>query len=274
MKPCRDLFDGEGLVGWHAVPRLPTAPYPGGPEPGTGSQDYRLAEANPATWYVREGAIVGEQAQGRFGGYLVSDEVFGDFVLEADVWPDWPADTGVMVRATPRGSQGFQVLVDHRKSGGIGGFYGNGIGGFHALSYGVDVQSGPDGQPVGLVEEDPATSLEPVTDQKRDLLAFSASPEAFLAAWHWGDWNTLRIQCEGIYPRLTTWVNGVRVYELDTASIKHPHYDREAVAMLLGQEGHIALEVHDTDRLGRERWGEGAVCRWRNINVCRYGPGA
>jgi hypothetical protein len=25
MKPCRDLFDGEGLVGWHAVPRLPTA---------------------------------------------------------------------------------------------------------------------------------------------------------------------------------------------------------------------------------------------------------
>jgi hypothetical protein len=68
---CRELFDGESLVGWHAVPRLPTAPYPGGPEPDTGSEDYRLAEANPAIWYVREGAIVGEQAQGCFGGYLV-----------------------------------------------------------------------------------------------------------------------------------------------------------------------------------------------------------
>ena len=28
---------------------------------------------------------------------------------------------------------GFQVLVDHRKSGLIGGYFGNGIGGFHAV---------------------------------------------------------------------------------------------------------------------------------------------
>lgn len=253
--------------------KVANGPLPWGPEPGTGSEDYRLAEANPAIWYVREGAIVGEQALGRFGGYLVSDEVFGDFVLEADVWPDWPADTGIMLRATPRGSQGFQVLVDHRKSGSIGGFYGNGIGGFHALSYGVDVLRGADGQPVGLVEEGPETTLEPITDEKRSLLSFSAPPSAFFSAWHWGTWNTLLTQCEGLYPRLTTWVNGVRLYELGTASIKHPYYDREAVAMLLGREGHIALEVHDADRLGRERWGEGAVCRWRNIKVCEVRPG-
>ena len=31
---------------------------------------------------------------------------------------------------------GFHVLVDHRKSGSIGGFYGNGIGGFHAVPLG------------------------------------------------------------------------------------------------------------------------------------------
>ena len=58
MKPYRHLFNGESLVGWHAVPRLPTAPYPGGPEPNTGSENYRLAEANPASWCVREGTIV------------------------------------------------------------------------------------------------------------------------------------------------------------------------------------------------------------------------
>jgi hypothetical protein len=93
---------------------------------------------------VWEGAIVGEQdvGGGGFGGYLVSEEVFGDFELEIDAWPDWPADTGIMLRVTALGSQGFQVLVDHRKSGGIGGFYGNGIGGFHALSYNVDARPG------------------------------------------------------------------------------------------------------------------------------------
>ena len=34
--------------------------------------------------------------------------------------PDWPADTGVMIRRRPDSWAGFQVLVDHRKSGSIG----------------------------------------------------------------------------------------------------------------------------------------------------------
>jgi hypothetical protein len=269
MKDPVDLFDGETLNGWHAVPRLPTPAYPGAPEPGTGSEDYRRALANPARWSVRDGAVVGEQAPGGggCGGYLVTDDVFGDFELLIEARPDWPADTGIMLRSTGRGSQGFQVLVDHRKSGGIGGFYGNGIGGFHALSYNVDVQYGPDGRPVALIEEDPTTTLEPVTDQKRRLLAFAAPAGAFFGAWRWGSWNTFRIRCEGRYPVLTTWVNGVRIYELDTGAIEHPGYDREAVAGLLGREGHIALEVHDTDRLGDARWGDGALCRWRNIKL-------
>ena len=69
---------------------------------------------------------------------------------------------------------------------------------------------------------------------------------------------------------MTTWVNGVKICELDTASIRHPNYDRDAVAELLGREGHIALEVHDTDpRLGKARWWPGAVCRWRRIRLRR-----
>jgi hypothetical protein len=72
----------------------------------------------------------------------------------------------------------------------------------------------------------------------------------------------------GAYPVLTTWVNGVRLYELDTATIEHPDYDRDAVAELLGRSGHIALEVHDNDpRMGHDRWGESAVVRWRNFQL-------
>jgi hypothetical protein len=269
MKEPRDLFDGKSLQGWHAVPRLPAPAYPGDKEPDTSSERYRGALANPAVWSVQDGAIIGEQAPGGggFGGYLVSDEVFADFELILDAQPDWPADTGVLVRATGRGSQGFQVLVDHRKSGGIGGFYGNGIGGFHALSYNVDVRYGADRRPVALIEEDPATTLEPVTAQKRGLLGFAAPPASFFGAWRWGSWNTFRIRCEGRYPVLTTWVNEVQIYQMDTGSTQHPHYDREAVAALLGRGGYIALEVHDTDRLGELRWGPGARCRWRNIRI-------
>lgn len=265
-----DLFDGRTLAGWHAVPRLPVPPRPGGPEPDRTTPEYLAAAATTGTWWVEDGAIVGTQDPpgGGYGGYLVTDERYADFVLTFEIRPDWPADTGVLVRATDLGSQGFQVLVDHRKSGGIGGFYGNGIGGFHALAYGLDVERDDEGRPVRLVEEDPATTREPVTAAKRALPRRAASSAEFLAAWRWGDWNELTVRCAGRYPVLTTWVNGVLVYELDTGAIDHPTYDREAVADLLGRAGRIALEVHDNDPgMGADRWGPQAVVRWRNLRL-------
>lgn len=57
---------------------------------------------------------------------------------------------------------------------------------------------------------------------------------------------------------------------VDTAAMNAQGYDAEAVAMLLGRAGHIALEVHNSgqgDRLGDERWLPGRVCRWRRIRV-------
>ncbi len=116
------------------------------------------AEEHPAIWAVEDGMIVGRQDPDHpgWGGYLVSDETFGDFELELDMWPDWPADTGVMLRRRDESWEGFQVLVDHRKSGSIGGFYGNGVGGFHAVPFVLDVERDQSGRPVGLIEEDPA----------------------------------------------------------------------------------------------------------------------
>jgi Domain of Unknown Function (DUF1080) len=264
------LLDGATLTGWHAEPRLPTARYPGGQEPERDTSQYRAAASSRGRWTVEDGAIVGRQDPpgSGLGGYLVSDERFGDFDLLVEARPDWPADTGVMVRATPSGTQGFQVLVDHRKSGGIGGFYGNGIGGFHALAFNVDVRRDDTGNPFALQEEDPATTLEPVTPDKRAMLTYAVDPQAFLAAWRWNDWNLLRIRCVGTYPTLTTWVNGTKLYELDTSKIKHPDYDADTVLELLGRKGHIAFEIHDNDpRMGEDRWGPTAACRWRNPSI-------
>ena len=106
---------------------------------------------------MEDGAICGRQDPpgSGLGAYLVSDETFGDFELSFEARPDWPADTGIMLRATPIGSQGYQVLLDHRKSGNIGGFYGNGIGRFHAINFNLDVARDAAGRPTGLKLEDP-----------------------------------------------------------------------------------------------------------------------
>ena len=123
MRSTVRLFDGETPDG---------CKWPGCRRPRTGAAPPdRQSEASrrlgPPGPLVRErGALKGEQdVSGRARCYIVS-EVFGDFALEIEACMDRPAATGIMLRATALGSQGFQVLVDHRKSDSIGGFTATG----------------------------------------------------------------------------------------------------------------------------------------------------
>ncbi|MFI2564312.1 DUF1080 domain-containing protein [Paenarthrobacter sp. NPDC018779] len=269
------LFDGKSLSGWYSVPRVYGTEYPGGPLllerfEALGLTPPVEPEKHPAHWFVEDGVLIGEQDSpgSGYGGYLVSEQAFGDFELVLEMRPDWPADTGVMLRRRPDSWEGFQVLVDHRPSGGIGGFFGNGLASFSAVPFAVDVALDEDGRPAGLIADDPATSVEPVTEEKRARLAFAADVEDFLKAWRWDDWNELRIRCVGALPVITTWVNGVQIAGLDTATLDSPNYNPEDVLEALGPRGHIALEVHDNDSMfGEARWGKGAQCRWRNIRI-------
>jgi hypothetical protein len=274
----RSLFDGKTLKGWTPKPRAQAAgPGKGGKGGKAGqapSQDpsYERALKSRGRWTVQDGIIVGEQdppASG-FGGYLVSDEAFGDFELLIDARPDWAVDTGVLVRTVPAGNVGYQILIDHRKDGGIGSFYGNGLGGFHALPYCFRAVFDDKGVPIGLKEADPLAAVQPVTEDKKRLLAYAAPVAEFLKTWKFGDWNTFKIRCEGELPHLTTWINGTKICEMDASRIEHPGFDKRAVAALLGRQGHISVEVHSNgpdDPLGKDRWAPGAVCRWRNIFI-------
>jgi hypothetical protein len=198
----KSLFDGVSLSGWSAIPRRYGRLYPGGPDilevnPDF-SRDYQEhADANPAAWSVEDEVIVGrQQPEGSgYGGYLISDRDYGEFELRLEANPDWPADTGIMVRRRRDSWEGLQVLIDHRQSGSIGGFYGNGIGGFHAVPFALDVRADPDGTPAGLQPDDPATSVEPFTPAKRAMLTKSADVEDFLAVWRWGDWRQADYDC-------------------------------------------------------------------------------
>ncbi|MEZ0493402.1 DUF1080 domain-containing protein [Kineococcus sp. TBRC 1896] len=276
------LFDGVSLAGWHPAPRVYGTLHPGGPHLHDVLRERGLSvpvdpELHPAAWSVHtdergETFVVGEQGTPGYGGYLVSDATFGDFELVIEVKPDWPADTGIMLRRRRDSWEGFQVLLDHRPSGGIGGFFGNGIGSFHVLPFAVDAELDADGTVARLVPDDLATSAEPVTQDKIDRLSYAADVEDFLAVWRVGDWNTMRIRCVGAEPVITTWVNDVRIAELDTATLQAPDYDADAVHAVLGDRGHLALEVHDNDEMfGDARWGAGARCRWRNARLKELG---
>lgn len=271
----RYLFDGKTLSGWHAEPRLPI---------GINDRRFdsvppeRLREAvraafaaNPQTaqrvknhgvWQVEDGAIIGGQMPGtEAGAYLVSDETFGDFELTLEARPDFPIDTGIMVRAHALGSIGFQVLVDHRKDGVIGGIFGNSIGNFRAYPFVVDGDEEPGFRVANLR---PGTADGPSFPPE-----FAATFEDFLKAWRPNEWNTFRIRCTGELPLIETWINGTPIAKLNTAKLAErvPGYDPQAVLHRIGRKGHIAFEVHDNGKSGRNRWAPGAVCRWKNIRI-------
>lgn len=212
-------------------------------------------------WTIEDGTLVaGKEPVGSpFGAYLVTDESFADFELEFEVWPTWSMDTGVVVRAAPHGGIGWQCLVDYRDEGGIAGFFGNGLGGAHCYPFFVMGRRNARGEVVGI-------DVHRARDANRGPLTHAADPEQFQRIWRWNDWNRFRLRCEGRRPRFTTWVNDLKIAELDTAALIWPGYNALTVAERLGPSGHVALEIHDASPSGkRELWGHGAVCRWRNL---------
>ena len=267
----RPLFDGKTLDGWNAIHRLPVPRNPGGRSAAKDSPQYQKALRSKGDWKVVDGGITGGQEPpgSGVGGYLITNEKFADFELSLEANPDWGVDTGLMIRATGIGSQGFQVLVDHRQDGNIGSFYGNGIGGFNTRQFGFKAKKDSSGKVVGMT---PVAyrdlSPQPVPDTSEAI--WSAGPEAFFETWRFGEWNEIRVRCEGRLPTLTTWINGEKMASVDTTNMKAEGYDAETVATLLGRAGHFALEVHSSgqgDRLGEGRWLPGRVCRWRRIRA-------
>ena len=104
------------------------------------------------SWVIQDGVITGQQdpVGSRLGAYLITEEVFGDFELLIDVNPDWSVDSGIMIRATPIGGQGFQVHMDYRYRGSVGTFYGNGLGPFRARQYAYQPKLDAKGNAIGL----------------------------------------------------------------------------------------------------------------------------
>jgi len=244
----RPLFDGKTLAGWKPQPR--DIKYP-----------------SLGRWDVVDGVLVGGQSTPKLGSYLTSEETFADFEMEFDSYPDWPADTGVYVRTNAQGNIGFQFCIDNRPHGALVGYYGNAIGGFHACDYCFTGELDANGKLVRLIVEKPS---EPLDDTHHVPLDYCIPSDDFLKLWNLNGWNHYRIRSVGAVPHLTTWINGQKVAELDTAKMSITGWDSTAIDGLVGRAGHISLEVHSNgvkDWLGDDRWAPGNVCRWRNMRI-------
>lgn len=229
------LFDGQTLAGWHTNPE-------------------KIGHGTGGRWIVQRGAITGEQdppGSGN-GGILLTDRAFGDFELVIDMKPDWGVCSGLFLRSNDQG-QCFQMMVDYHDSGNVGHLYGEGTGGFHNRPYDV----------FGVLDDDKRLVRLTARPNSQELpAAYSASPEEWVEAWKVGDWNRAKVRCVGQPPRITTWINGVKISEFDGETFDGPNYDKSQVAETLGAEGSIAVQVH-----GGGGWPKGAKCRWKEIKI-------
>ena len=232
------LFDGKTLDGWHKNPE-------------------KIGHGTGGRWAVEDGAITGEQdppGSGN-GGILLTDQKFGDFELLIDMKPDWGVCSGLFLRANDRG-QCLQMMVDYHDNGNVGHLYGEGTGGFNTRCF--DINGKYDGE--RLVGLQTAKELSAADTG----LVSSCLPDEWLNAWKIDDWNTAKVRCVGVDPKITTWINGVQVCEFDGTTSTNEGYNnaKERIRNDLGRAGHIAVQVH-----GGGGWPKGAKCRWRNIKI-------
>lgn len=152
-------------------------------------------------------------------------------------------------------------MIDHRPVGSIGAIYGNGIGGFNNRPYAFNGVIDDQGRLKSFVQT-PIPKEQPTVST-----VYTAPWDDFVRAWHPGTWNTMKIRCVCRLPKISSWVNGTRMCDFDAATLKAQDYNKDRVGELLGNRGHIALEVHSGNQ---NRWATGAVCRWRNIRIQEF----
>ena len=234
------LFNGEDLTGWHRQPERG--------QHGTGGH-----------WGVtKEGTLFGEQdppGSGN-GGLLLSDQSYSEFELELSLRPDWGPDSGVFVRTDNRGG-GWQIYVDHHDNGNVGHVR------LETKPYSVPFR------PWGFSRVDPASpELLMAIDARtknwpKDVYEQTCTPQQWLDVWKTDDWNRLRIRVTGgDLPIIETWVNGLKVCRLNTATTTHPQFDPERANRVTQRSGAIGLQVH-----GGKNWKAGDRVYWKDLLI-------
>ena len=236
----QSIFDGKSLAGWHTNP-------------------HRIGHGLGGRWRVLDGVITGDQdppGSGN-GGLLLTDRKYADFDLTFELNPEWGPDSGVFFRCTD-GGEGFQFYVDYHDNGNVGHLRGEMQGAFALMPFKIHGNLDASGELESLrMGPDPRRAKWP-----EGVYEYLCEPEAFHRAWKVNDWNQARIRCVGKHPRVSTWVNGVKLCDWNGDTCTLPGYDKDHVFSRLGRAGSIGLQVH-----GGKAWPKGKTCRFRNLRI-------
>jgi hypothetical protein len=104
----KSLFDGKTLNGWRKLTEY---------------------SGDKGKWTVEQGAITGDQYPKGQGGLFVTEKKYTSFELYTEVKAHWPLDSGLFLRVQPN-VLSYQVTIDYRNDGEIGGIYIPAGGGF------------------------------------------------------------------------------------------------------------------------------------------------
>jgi hypothetical protein len=162
-----------------------------------------------ATYEVVDGTIVGTSAPNTPNTFLCTDRTYSDFVLEYEYFPHPTLNCGVQFRSQIR-EEGDRVW-----------------------GYQCEIDPSDRKWSAGIYHEAARGWLYPVEDPKAQ------------AAFKPGEWNAVRIACQG--PIVKTFLNGVHVSELLDDGEK---------------EGIIGLQVHG---VGKNT--TAMSIKWRNIRI-------
>lgn len=211
------IFDGETLNGWRVSAKS--------------GHSRTSGHTSGGRWVVEDGAIVGSQDVPGNGGILLSTGAYGDFEVALEMNNDFGPDSGLFLRSTEDG-RAWQAMIDYHAHGNLMGLYGEGLGGRPAVSnFRFD----------GAVDRVRVVTNAPVP--------FPLLPESWPSFWRHGQWNELRARIVGNPPRITTWINGLRIMEWQETELRHP------------ARGAIGLQVHGGGDLTRQ------FVRYRNVRV-------
>ena len=219
------IFDGKTLAGWHVSAKSGHS--------GTSKHQ------SGGRWVIEDGAITGSQDVPGNGGLIVTDEQFSDFEVKLEMKNDFGPDSGLFLRSTEDG-KAWQAMIDYHAGGNLMGIYGEGLGGNpHVRNYSfTDNVTEITTKPTGA----PPTPL-PIL------------PDAWSQFWRHGKWNELRARIENNPPKITTWINGVKIMEWQEKEVRHQ------------AKGSIALQVHGGGDFTKQ------FVRYRNIQVKRLDGG-
>lgn len=157
----KSLFNGKDLTGWKQL-------------------------GGKAVYKVEDGAIVGYTVNNTPNSFLVTEEEYGDFVFETDIFLSDPMNSGIQFRSLSKPDyqngrvHGYQMEIDPSDRGWSGGIY---------------------------------------DEARRDWLTFPELNPQVKTAFKMGEWNKYRIEAVGNHIR--TFINGIPVsYLIDDVTPK------------------------------------------------------